>query len=137
MVRSIFLRGFDQDMANKIGDYLVSRKLKFIRDSTPTKISKSENGKIIVDYLNTKDNKSNNDEFDTVIFAVGRSANTTNLGLDKIGVKVSKVGKVIVDASEKSNVDNIYAIGDCADERPELTPPAIIVIILLYIIKIK
>jgi pyruvate/2-oxoglutarate dehydrogenase complex dihydrolipoamide dehydrogenase (E3) component len=41
MVRSIFLRGFDQQLANKIGDYMKKTGLKFIRDSVPTKITKA------------------------------------------------------------------------------------------------
>lgn len=42
MVRSIFLRGFDQDMANKIAKDMENLGVKFIRDSVPTKITKNE-----------------------------------------------------------------------------------------------
>ena len=34
-------------------------------------------------------------------------------------------GKVIHDDSEKTNLDNVYAIGDVLDGKPELTPVAI------------
>lgn len=40
MVRSIFLRGFDQQLANKIGDHMAKIGIKFIRKSVPTKITK-------------------------------------------------------------------------------------------------
>ena len=40
MVRSIFLRGFDQDMANKIANDMETIGMKFIKDSVPTKIEK-------------------------------------------------------------------------------------------------
>lgn len=51
MVRSILLRGFDQDMANRIGAYMENHGTKFIRGSVPTKLEKPEaNGKIIVSY---------------------------------------------------------------------------------------
>jgi len=36
MVRSILLRGFDQDMATKIGEYMEGYKLKYIREAVPT-----------------------------------------------------------------------------------------------------
>jgi thioredoxin reductase (NADPH) len=36
-----------------------------------------------------------------------------------------KNGKIITDEEERSSVNSIFAIGDCAENRPELTPPAI------------
>lgn len=51
MVRSILLRGFDQDMANRIGKYMENYGCKFIQDSVPVKLEKPDpNGKIIVTY---------------------------------------------------------------------------------------
>jgi pyruvate/2-oxoglutarate dehydrogenase complex dihydrolipoamide dehydrogenase (E3) component len=52
MVRSIFLRGFDQDMANRIGDFMEKHKTKFIRGATPSKLEKLEgpDGQITVTY---------------------------------------------------------------------------------------
>lgn len=38
MVRSILLRGFDQDMANKIGEYMEEHGIKFIREFVPIKV---------------------------------------------------------------------------------------------------
>merc|ERR1719268_27663 len=66
------------------------------------------------------------DEFNTVIFAIGRDACTANMGLDQVGVALNpKNGKVIHDDGEKTNIDTIYAIGDVLDDKPELTPVAI------------
>ena len=39
MVRSILLRGFDQDMANKIGEHMQEHGIKFIRQFVPIKVS--------------------------------------------------------------------------------------------------
>jgi len=61
-----------------------------------------------------------------VVFAIGRDACTSNIGLDKVGVKLNpKNGKIIHDAAEKSNIDHVFAIGDVLDDKPELTPVAI------------
>ena len=47
------------------------------------------------------------------------------MGLDKLNVKLARNGKVITGDDDRSSVENIFAIGDCAEGRPELTPAAI------------
>lgn len=125
MVRSIVLRGFDQVMANRIKDFMQKYGTKFINESIPIKFSRQENGKILVDYQNTKENIKKSEEFDTVLLAIGRSPETHRLGLEDIGVKLAKNGKIIVGEDDTSSISNIFSIGDCAEGRPELTPPAI------------
>jgi len=66
------------------------------------------------------------EEYDTVLFAIGRYALTENLGLDKAGVQVMKNGKIDAPKQdEQSNVPHIYAIGDVLHDKLELTPVAI------------
>jgi len=128
MVRSILLRGFDQQMAVKIGEYMEEHGVNMIRECVPSSIEKIEDGapgKVKV-YAKYRDGTEFVDEFNTVIFAIGRDACTGNIGLDKVGVNLNpKNGKVLHDAKEQSNVPNIYAIGDVLDDKPELTPVAI------------
>lgn len=52
MVRSILLRGFDQDMAEKIGFYMDKNGTKFIQKATPAKLEKLDgpDGQITVTY---------------------------------------------------------------------------------------
>lgn len=51
MVRSILLRGFDQDMANMIGDHMSMYHTKFVRGSTPKSLSReSEDGPVTVTW---------------------------------------------------------------------------------------
>lgn len=124
MVRSILLRGFDQQIAGKIGEYMERRNNRFIYKAVPSKFTKNEsNGKIIVDYKLGEDLKQ--EEYDTVLLAIGRRPHLEAINADKIGLKLSKNGKLIVNEKEQTNIDNIYSIGDCAEGRPELTPPAI------------
>jgi len=128
MVRSILLRGFDQQMANKIGEHMEENGVNFVRECVPTKIERVEEGqpgklKVTAKY---NDGTEFVDEFNTVIFAIGRDACTANIGLDKIGVALNpKNGKIIHDAKEQTNVANVFAIGDVLDGKPELTPVAI------------
>lgn len=85
MVRSIFLRGFDQDMANKIGKYMGDHGTKFIHKATPTKLEKpDEQGRIKVSYM--QDGEEKTDEYDTVMFAIGRYAITAGLNLEAAGL---------------------------------------------------
>lgn len=57
-------------------------------------------------------------EVDRVLSAVGRVPNTEDLGLDAAGVKRSERGGFIaVDANLQTNVEGVYAIGDCAGRQ--------------------
>ena len=60
-----------------------------------------------------------------MLFAVGRTADTAGLNLPAVGVKTGSSQKIIGDDADRSNVSNIYAIGDVLEDRPELTPMAI------------
>ncbi len=51
-------------------------------------------------------------EADIVLSAVGVVANIENIGLEALKINTDK-GKIIVDQYGKTNVDGIYAIGDC------------------------
>jgi len=50
MVRSILLRGFDQEISEKIGEYMQKQGVNFIRPTVPNKVEKLENGKLRVFY---------------------------------------------------------------------------------------
>ncbi|MBC8494492.1 MAG: dihydrolipoyl dehydrogenase [Candidatus Thioglobus sp.] len=52
------------------------------------------------------------DTFDKVLVSIGRSANGKLIGADKAGVEVDDWGFINVDKQMKTNVENIYAIGD-------------------------
>lgn len=49
-----------------------------------------------------------------VLMATGRLSNTQGLGLEELGMKMDK-GSIVVDKLFKTNIDNIYAIGDCTN----------------------
>uniref|UniRef100_A0A8C1KMA2 thioredoxin-disulfide reductase (NADPH) n=1 Tax=Cyprinus carpio TaxID=7962 RepID=A0A8C1KMA2_CYPCA len=129
MVRSILLRGFDQDMANRAGDYMETHGVKFLRKFVPTKIEQLEAGtpgRLKVTAKSTESDEIFEGEYNTVLIAVGRDACTGKIGLDKAGVKVNaKNGKIPVNDEEQTSVPHIYAIGDILEGKWELTPVAI------------
>ena len=51
-------------------------------------------------------------EVDVVLLGVGRKANTDNMNLEKIGVKLHRRGVEVIDDSLRTHVPNIFAIGD-------------------------
>lgn len=121
-VRSIVLRGFDQQCANKVKQFMKEQGVRFIDRNLPKRISKEENSeKLLVEFSdNTKET------FDTVLYATGRKADIAYLNLEKVNVNVNKQsGKIITDVDSSTNIKNIFAVGDVAEGIPELAPVAI------------
>ncbi|XP_020008014.1 thioredoxin reductase 1, cytoplasmic isoform X5 [Castor canadensis] len=129
MVRSILLRGFDQDMANRIGEHMEEHGIKFIKQFVPIKVEQIEAGtpgRLRVIAQSTSSEETIEGEYNTVLLAVGRDACTRNIGLDTVGVKINeKTGKIPVTDEEQTSVPYIYAIGDILEGKLELTPVAI------------
>ncbi|VDD75488.1 unnamed protein product [Mesocestoides corti] len=141
MVRSIYLRGFDQQMADMVGAYMDRYGVKFVRPCVPTSVrcleeydaetkklglyeveGKHEDGTLFKDTFNTGVVTF---FYNNVIFAVGRDPCTTSIGLQNVGVETDKNGRVIVDSEERTNISNIFAIGDVNNIGFQLTPVAI------------
>jgi thioredoxin reductase (NADPH) len=120
------LRGFDRECADLIGSYMEEHGVAFRREVIPKKLEKvlsedaSSTSRIKVTF---SDNTV--DIFDTVLVAIGRSADTDKLGLDKVGIKTNPRNGKIPTKYEQTVVPNIYAIGDVMENCPELTPVAI------------
>jgi len=71
---------------------------KFIRNCTPSKLEKSDSGKIKVTF--NQDGEEKTDEFDTVLFAMGRYALTEGIDIAKAGLTTEKNGKFKVNEFE-------------------------------------
>ena len=52
------------------------------------------------------------DTFDNVLVAIGRSPNGRLIDADKAGVIVNEQGFIPVDNQMRTNINNIFAIGD-------------------------
>jgi len=125
MSRSIYLRGFDQEIAEHIGGHMERHGTIMIRKCVPTKFEK-EGDRVKAFWKNTEFGIESSDVYDTVLLAVGRDACTSNIGLETTGVALNpKTGKIPADDGESTNVPHIFALGDILDTRQELTPVAI------------
>lgn len=112
------LRGFDEDVREKVGQGQVKNGIEMRFGSSPIEVKKVGGG-----YKVTFDDGSQLGT-DLVMMATGRKAHTVGLGLEKAGVEMDKNGAVVVDKYSQSSVKNIYAVGDVTD-RVNLTPVAI------------
>jgi dihydrolipoamide dehydrogenase len=82
---------------------------------TSARLEKAEPGEKGV-TLTFKDKKGEEQilTVDQVLSAVGRIPNTEDLGLEKAGVKLGEGGFIQVDEWMRTNVEGVYAVGDCA-----------------------
>ena len=118
-VRSILLRGFDRECADKIGAYMEDHGVKFKKGVVPSKLEK------VGERIQVTFSDGSTEEYDTVLSAIGRKADTDSLGLAAVGVDINPKNKKIITKNEQSSCPNIYAVGDVMEGCPELTPVAI------------
>ena len=114
MVRSIFLRGFDQQLANKVAEYMEKNGVKFIKGAVPTSVEEVSDGVSFLYILvqqyymsctlqveagapgrlkvtaQKTDGEVISDEFNTVVLAIGRDPCTSGIGLQNVGVQLAK-----------------------------------------------
>ncbi|MCF8235738.1 MAG: dihydrolipoyl dehydrogenase [Bacteroidales bacterium] len=66
--------------------------------------------------LESKEGDKSEKEFDKMLVAIGQKPNSESIGLDKADVETDEQGFIKVDIVRKTNVENIYAIGDVAGQ---------------------
>jgi glutathione reductase (NADPH) len=113
------LRKFDPIIKDTLLEHMKSQGVNFTFDSKVTALRKSDNGAIVVEY--ESDGKAGELETDTVLWAVGRAANTEGLNVAAAGVKIDSGHQIVVDEYQNTTTKNIYALGDVVG-KSELTP---------------
>ena len=112
------LRGFDDDVRSHLAEELEKRGVTVLRGCRNLSIEKTAGG------LLSRLSSDHEIESDEVMFCLGREPYVEGLGLDKAGVALTEKGAVAVDSYSRTNVENIWAVGDVTD-RINLTPVAI------------
>ena len=114
-----FLREFDLMLQEKLMEEMLSEGLVVKTHFTAASLAR------VNDAINaTGEDGEVIEGFDAVIFAVGRSPSTDDLGLDRAGVTMDSKGYIPVDKYQETNVPGVFAIGDVTGQA-ELTPVAI------------
>ncbi len=106
--------GIDSDTARVFQRILKRQGLKFITGAAVHKVETTKTGAKAT-YELRKSGEEAVVEADAVLVATGRRPLTQGLGLNSLGVEVSRGGQIVTDARYATNVDGIYAIGDCID----------------------
>jgi dihydrolipoamide dehydrogenase len=79
---------------------------------TGVKISGIKTGEAITVEYADAEGKAQQLEVDKLIVAVGRVPNTAGLGTENVGLKMSDRSYIEVDSNCRTNLKNIYAVGD-------------------------
>jgi len=99
----------DSDISAAAEKALKKEKMEILLSSKV--VSSKKSGKNVKVEIETPDGTKTL-PFDMVLVAAGMKPNTSNLNLDKAGVKLDDRGFIKVDKFMRSNVKNIFAIGD-------------------------
>lgn len=105
----------DGEVAEQVKKLLTKQGIQFHLGTKVTG-AKIEDGVVKVTTEPKDGGDSKTFEADKVLVAVGRKPYTERLGLKEVGVKYDeKSGKIPVDKQFRTNVSNIYALGDLTD----------------------
>lgn len=113
------LRGFDPMLQDILMEELKADKLDVVTNATPARLERRDDGLCL-----TMEDGRELTGLDQVVWAIGRTSMTDDLGLDKAGVVIDERGDIPVDKFQASNRPHIFAIGDVTGQFP-LTPVAI------------
>ena len=102
--------GMDKEISQEFMKILKKQGIKFHMQNKVESIQKNNSGAVVI--TTDKDGKKNNFDCDVVLISVGRKPNTNGLNLDSVGVELDERNRIKTDKNFKTNIDNIYAIGD-------------------------
>jgi len=115
----VLLRGYDQQIVDRLIQISIRKGIDFKFNSTIERIERLESGRLRLTMTGCDDI-----EADQLLVAVGRKPNTEDLGCESVGVELAERGAVKVDEDNRTSVESIFAVGDVTD-RVQLTPVAI------------
>ena len=115
----MFLRGFDQDVREFVAEEISKKGVELKFNSDIASVEKLSNGRLQA-HLNNGEVL----EADQILYATGRKAKTTGLGLEEVGVELRQNGSIVVDDFYQTAVPSIFALGDVKGGI-QLTPVAL------------
>eukprot|EP01117_Protostelium_nocturnum_P004353 TRINITY_DN1578_c0_g1_i1.p1 TRINITY_DN1578_c0_g1~~TRINITY_DN1578_c0_g1_i1.p1 ORF type:complete len:504 (+),score=185.96 TRINITY_DN1578_c0_g1_i1:9-1520(+) len=115
-----FLRTFDEMLADNLANEMKEHGPKLLTNTHVKKVEKEANGTKKITF------KDGNviEGVDHVLWAVGRSPKSNNIGLETVGIEKHENDYIKVDEYQNTNVPFFYSLGDVCG-RAQLTPVAI------------
>ena len=96
----------DSEIGQRLTNQLSQLGLHFIFDDRMAKIEPRK------DHVHLTLEKGGQQDFESALIAAGRQSNVQGLGLEQVGVKLGERGLILVDENYRTNIPNIYAVGD-------------------------
>lgn len=103
--------GADADVVKPFYDRVKKQYENIWLETRVTKVEAKKEG-LYVTFEGKNAPETNPQKFDRILVAVGRAPNGKKIGAEKAGVNVTDRGFIEVDKQMRTNVSNIYAIGD-------------------------
>ena len=98
----------DEDVSATIREILEAEGIDIVLGADDIRISKRDKGFELTPSAGAAPIRGSH-----LLLAVGRRPNTDDLGLQAAGVRTDARGYIVVDDQLKTNVDHIWAMGDC------------------------
>jgi len=97
----------DEDVSQSVTEFLKDEDINFVFDAKQIELKKSDDG-VTANINGTQVIKGSH-----VLVAIGRKPNSDKLKLENTSIKTSERGFIEVDDFCKTNVEGIFAMGDC------------------------
>jgi dihydrolipoamide dehydrogenase len=107
---SQIIPGEDEEISSGLRNSMERSGIKIFTSSKVSKIAPAKEGKMTVTISASKG--ETNVEVEKVLVSVGRKANTKDMGLEKLDIKMDR-GTIVVDEHLRTNLPHIFAAGDC------------------------
>lgn len=114
------LRNFDPMLIDAIVDAMATEGPKLHTHSVPKAVIKNADNSLTLSLENGE-----SVTVDCLIWAIGRSPATGNIGLEHTDVQLDSKGYVVTDAQQNTSHNGIYCVGDIMAGGVELTPVAV------------
>ena len=118
--KETFLRSFDASLRETLMEEMMDAGVNILSCTHMNRIEKQENGHLHIISSHSEDIR----DIDCLVWAIGRTSNTQDIGLDKAGINTTEAGFIETDDQQNTAVKGIYAVGDITG-RAALTPVAI------------
>lgn len=119
MSRMLPLPSVDEDCSKTLQREMKKQRIKFIVDRTVEKAEvEGEKVRVTIGPSPFSQKPKEKDfapltvEVDKVLVCTGRSPNTADIGLEKLGIKMDDTGWIIADERMETGVPDVYAVGD-------------------------
>lgn len=109
------LNGFEKQMSALVKRNLKKKGAEIITKALAKGVEETETGVTVTYEAKGEEQKV---EADYVFVMVGRKPNTDELGLEQVGIEMTDRGVIKIDKQCRTNISNIYAIGDIVEGPP-------------------